>query len=101
MTGPPAIHGPAPPDAAGRPFISVIVPSYNRRDSLVTVLDALGRQSYSRDDFEVIVVLDGSTDGSGELLEQLIRERPARAGEEHKNNGEHCKDGEHDRNGGD
>jgi hypothetical protein len=54
----------------------VIVPSYQRRDSLALVLEALRRQdAAAAGRFEVIVVLDGSTDGSVELLEAWERER--------------------------
>ena len=43
-------------------LISVIVPTYNRKESLRQVLHALERQSLSPDRFEVIVVDDGSTE---------------------------------------
>lgn len=47
---------------------SVIIPTYNRGDLLALTLEALGRQSCSASDFEVIVCDDGSTDGTFELL---------------------------------
>jgi glycosyltransferase involved in cell wall biosynthesis len=46
------------------PRVSVIIPVKDRRDMLLDALDGLDEQSY--DDFEVIVVDDGSADGSGE-----------------------------------
>jgi glycosyltransferase involved in cell wall biosynthesis len=46
------------------PRISVIIPVKDRRELLSEALAALDRQTY--DDFEVVVVDDGSTDGSGE-----------------------------------
>ena len=46
------------------PFFSVVIPTYNRSDALLTCLDALSRQSLEMDQFEVIVVVDGSTDGT-------------------------------------
>jgi GT2 family glycosyltransferase len=49
------------------PFISVVVPTYNRRASLQRLLEALDRQSYPMTSFEVIVVDDGSSDGTPEL----------------------------------
>ena len=53
------------------PSVSVVIPTYNRVASLRRTLDSLGRQTYPVDGFEVIVVDDGSTDGT-----------PAIAGEE-------------------
>jgi GT2 family glycosyltransferase len=43
---------------------SVIVATFNRRELLFCVLDALDRQSVNKEEFEVIVVDDGSTDGT-------------------------------------
>lgn len=48
-------------------IVSVIIPSYNGAKKLPSVLAALENQN--RDDFEVIVVLDGSTDESIKVLE--------------------------------
>lgn len=46
------------------PRVSVVVPVRNRRDLLRRLLDGLSAQTY--DDFEVIVVDDGSSDGAGD-----------------------------------
>jgi GT2 family glycosyltransferase len=48
--------------------VSVVVPTYNRLERLRRVLDALARQTVDPADFEVIVVSDGSTDGTDEFL---------------------------------
>lgn len=50
------------------PAISVIIPNWNGAHHLPTCLDSLRCQSYPS--FEVIVVDNGSTDGSLELLER-------------------------------
>jgi glycosyltransferase involved in cell wall biosynthesis len=42
------------------PFLSVIIPTYNRPDHLAACLESLCRLDYPRQDFEVIVVDDGS-----------------------------------------
>lgn len=42
------------------PSFSVIIPTYNRMESLSACLDALGRQNHPHGDFEVIVVDDAS-----------------------------------------
>lgn len=56
---------------AGTPFVSVVVPTYNRCASLERLLEALGRQTYPTDRFEVVVVDDGSTDGTIDRLRAL------------------------------
>lgn len=45
---------------------SVIVPTFQRRDTVVRTVSALDRQSER--DFELVVVVDGSDDGSAEAL---------------------------------
>jgi len=52
--------------------ISVIIPTYNRLDRLKCVLIGLERQSYALDNFEVIVVSDGSTDATDEYLRSFV-----------------------------
>ena len=48
--------------------ISIIICTYNRSEILWHCLDSLTRQSVKDDLFEVIVVVDGSSDGTSELL---------------------------------
>jgi GT2 family glycosyltransferase len=45
---------------------SVIITTYNRREALRLTLAALGRQTIAPDEYEVIVVDDGSSDGTYE-----------------------------------
>ena len=49
------------------PKISVIVPTYNREDMIGGCIEAILTQTMS--DFEVIVVNDGSTDNTKEIVE--------------------------------
>lgn len=49
------------------PFVSVIVPTYNRKPYLREILDSLAGQSYPDDRFEVIIVDDGSTDDTATI----------------------------------
>jgi len=51
------------------PAISVVVPTFNRLPRLKQVLEALAHQSLDMGLFEVIVVSDGSTDGTDEFLD--------------------------------
>jgi glycosyltransferase involved in cell wall biosynthesis len=53
------------------PRVSVIIPVRNRRELLQRALDAIAAQTVH--DLEVIVVDDGSTDGSGRVAEQAAR----------------------------
>jgi glycosyltransferase involved in cell wall biosynthesis/peptidoglycan/xylan/chitin deacetylase (PgdA/CDA1 family) len=48
--------------------LSVVIPTYNRRHVLERTLPALSAQDLPPEEYEVIVVVDGSTDGSVELL---------------------------------
>lgn len=62
---------------AGRiPAISVIVPVYNVERYLPACLDSLLVQTHS--DFEIILVNDGSNDGSSEIIEDYVAENPER-----------------------
>jgi len=50
--------------------LSVVIPSYNRLDALPETLSSLARQSLEASAFEVLVVDDGSSDGTVEWLRQ-------------------------------
>jgi glycosyltransferase involved in cell wall biosynthesis len=72
----------APPESPVRataevPEVSIVVPVYNESDNLAELVDRIhaalvptGRR------FELIVIDDGSNDGSGALLRLLVVERP-------------------------
>lgn len=55
------------------PFVSIIVPTLNREMHLRNCLDSLFKLDYPRSKFEVIVVDNGSTDGT---MEMVYREFP-------------------------
>ena len=48
------------------PLISVIIPTYNRQGFLLQAVESVFKQTFS--DYELIVIDDGSTDGTGEGL---------------------------------
>lgn len=51
-------------------MISVIIPVYNQADKITKTLESLVNQSYQ--DFEVIIVNDGSRDNLDEVLEKFL-----------------------------
>lgn len=66
------------------PAISIIVPVYNIEHYISKCLDSIIAQAFS--DFEVILVNDGSTDGSGKICD-LYAEKDKRIRTIHKQNG--------------
>lgn len=54
-----------------KPAASVIIPTYNRRRLLERTLASLADQTFPADQFEVVVVDDGSTDGTEDMIQRL------------------------------
>jgi len=50
------------------PYVSVIIPTYSRRDSVERALRALAYQTLAPETYEVIVSIDGSQDGTREMV---------------------------------
>ena len=50
--------------------LSIIVPVYNVADYLAKCLDSLLTQDLPQNEYEIIVVNDGSTDNSGDIAQQ-------------------------------
>src|ERR1700719_3669758 len=68
--------------------ISVIVPTYNRRELIERTIQTLFDQDLPPDQYEVVVVVDGSRDGTAEYLNSLrpacrfvVLEQPANRGQ--------------------
>ena len=59
-----------------RPQLSVIIPTFNRAELLRASLESLVRQTLSQDDYEVIVVNDGSTDKTPAVCAEMAARLP-------------------------
>jgi GT2 family glycosyltransferase len=76
-----AINNPTPvaSDSPGSPsnslVVSVVVATFNRRESLRQLLESLAQQTLSPTLFEVVIASDGSTDGTAELVRGLSLSR--------------------------
>lgn len=53
------------------PIVSVLIPSHNSKKTLIPCIEHFAAQTLPANRFEVIVILDGSTDGSREALETM------------------------------
>lgn len=56
--------------------ISIIIPTYNRKNVLIKCVKAMFNQNYPKDKYEIIIVDDGSTDATEDLVKELIKEAP-------------------------
>jgi glycosyltransferase involved in cell wall biosynthesis len=59
-------------------LVSVVIPTYQRRDTVRRALHALAEQSLPPDAYEVVVSVDGSTDGTLEMLGEMATPYPLR-----------------------
>lgn len=57
-----------------QPYISVIIPTYNRKEMLKKCLKSVLSVNYPKYRYEVIVIDDGSTDGTYEFLMEVAKE---------------------------
>lgn len=54
-------------------LVSVVIPTYNRKDYVQEAINSVLAQTYTN--YEIIVVDDGSTDGTGEVLQARYGDR--------------------------
>lgn len=55
--------------------LSVVIPCYNEKENIPLILERFG-ELIKREDIEVILVDNGSTDGSSRILEELLPKYP-------------------------
>jgi GT2 family glycosyltransferase len=56
------------------PFVSIVVPAYNREDFLPACLFSLCSQTYPSARYEIILVDDGSTDGTADVAREILQQ---------------------------
>jgi len=57
----------------GRLKVSIVIPTHNRKEILAKTLDYLMLQDYPNNQYEIIVVDDGSRDGTKEIVKSKTR----------------------------
>ena len=57
------------------PFISIIIPTWNRKNDLIECIDSIQSQDYPQDKIEVIVFDNNSTDGTEKVVSDLYIHR--------------------------
>jgi len=60
-----------------KPFFSIIIPTFNRSKMLKIAIDSVLQQSFK--DFELIIIDDGSTDNTKELIKNFAKRYPLNA----------------------
>jgi glycosyltransferase involved in cell wall biosynthesis len=63
-------------DAAAQPRVSVVIPTHNRKEALLPTLRALAEVEYPADRWEIVLVDDGSTDGTEAAVREWAPESP-------------------------
>lgn len=61
---------------ADSPLVSLVIPVYNAMPYLVETLDAIENQGLDEDQLDVVLVNDGSTDGSEKVLTDYAQRHP-------------------------
>lgn len=68
------VMAPASAGRSGGPLVSIVLPTYNRADLLEDVVANIQRQTLT--DWELILVDDGSTDHTAQVLERIAAAEP-------------------------
>jgi len=82
------------------PFVSVVIPSHNRRKKLERLLESLQKSTYQKKSLEIIVVDDASDEDYSNIIEKfpniiIIRNREEKLPAEARNIGARCCSGKY------
>ena len=58
------------------PLVSVLIPGYNEEDTILKTLESVNSINYPKDKLDVIVIDDGSTDKTKEIVTEYIKDKP-------------------------
>ncbi|AXV39380.1 response regulator [Methanobacterium sp. BAmetb5] len=87
-----SLKKPSPPEGKDQPFVSILIPAHNEEFTIERCIRSLAELDYYADgkrNYEIIVINDGSTDKTGEVLARLkvefeylriVTRKPPRAG---------------------
>lgn len=59
----------------GNPFVTIVIPAWNEEKNLRKTVDSAMSLDYPKDKMEIIIVNDGSTDGTGKIANLLSKNR--------------------------
>ena len=73
-----SVEGDEPPEDPPEeyPTVTVVVPTHNRSQMLKDCFSGLLQQTYPRDRFDVVLINDGSTDNTDEVIVTLVAAAP-------------------------
>ncbi len=69
-----SLKKPSPPEGKDQPFVSILIPAHNEEFTIERCIRSLAELDYYADgkrNYEIIVINDGSTDKTGEVLARL------------------------------
>src|SRR5689334_4331637 len=64
------------------PLVSIVMPAYNRANFIIETIDSIQKQTYSN--WELIIVDDGSTDRTSEIIMNIEDKRIRYYKEQHR-----------------